>query len=47
MGCTGNMFLNRCVGAKIMLVPPLKYSSTVKGEESLRQIVEEYSRVLR
>ncbi len=47
MGCTGNVFLDRCVGAKIMLVPPLKYSSTAKEEESLRQIVEEYSLVLR
>ena len=44
--CSGNVLLDRCVGSKIMLVPPLKYEGA-DGEKSLRQVVEEYAQVLR
>ncbi len=47
MVCDGNVLLDRCVGAKIMLVPHLKYSSTVEEEKSLQDIVKEYSQILR
>ncbi len=47
VGCTGNVLLDRSVGAKIMLVPHLKYSSTTEGEKTIEPIVKKYLQKLR
>lgn len=47
--CKGNVLLNRCVGSKIVLVPPLKYDGSMtdgKLTKGLKHVMEDYSKNL-
>lgn len=49
MDCKGNVLLDRCVGAKIILVPPLKYDGAMVGNKltkGLRHVMEDYQKIL-
>ena len=50
VGCTGNLLLDRAVGAKIVLTPHVGYETKTSYEKSmkgLKEMMQEYAEKLR